>query len=174
MPYFYYAYLLVLAFTTRKQRIQIFKHWNVYISDRKELFRLFKSFSAKSHLWIRHRKSTVTPPACPRRAPIHPFLGSLSCPLSPRTESGLCMKEPVVCRTSASSLVRVGRCLMNGEGRGTSYCSRPGPEGCRVGCWSHLCRRALLQWQTSPLARPSTSGSCVFLIFQLPHRVPRV
>lgn len=146
----------------------------MYIRDRKELFRLFKSFPAKSHLWIRHRKSTVTPPACPHRAEIHPFLSSPSCLLSPRTDSGSCMKEPVVCRTSASSVVKVGRCLINEEERGTSYSSRPGPAGCGVGCCSHLCCRALLQWQTSPLSRLSTSSSCVFLIFQLPHRGPKV
>lgn len=33
------------------------------------------------------------------------------------------MKEPVVCRTSASSAVKVGRCLTNAEETGTSYCS---------------------------------------------------
>lgn len=88
MPYFYYAYLLFLVFTTRKQRVQVFKDWNMYVRDMKELFRLFKSFPVKSHLWIRHRKSILTTPACPRRAQIQPFLGSLSCLLSPRTDSG--------------------------------------------------------------------------------------
>lgn len=146
----------------------------MYIRCRKKLLSLFKPFPAKSHLWIRHRKSTVTLPTCWCGAQIQPSPSSPSCLLSPRTDSGSCMKTPVVCRASASSVLKVGRCLMNEEERGTSCCSHPGPAGCGVGCCSHLCRRALLWQQTSPLARLSTSGSCVFLIFQLPHRGPRV